>query len=253
MQKLSVFLSHSRQDIETVRKIRDLFECIHCDAIMFYLKCLDDDNVILEDFIEKEIDARNIFVYCKSSNAEKSTWVQKELAYIKQKDSSRLYTIDLEDSFETSLAETLMRISKLIRNNNAILFYCPSASYFAHNVGEELSKAGYIVHYQQHINSTMNLPIWEVQKIHDSYASYLRDDVYPLMLRLCKKGIFIPIISNELNNPGEYSSYLFNDIIRKLCSERDVKVLPVQMNAKDYNETDIKVIVKRVIIESRDN
>ena len=94
-EKLSVFLSHSHKDIEKVRKIRDILETLDCEPIMFFLKCLDDDNTNLEDFIKKEILARNVFLYCKSKNSENSVWVQMELDYIKKLDSSRVYSIDV--------------------------------------------------------------------------------------------------------------------------------------------------------------
>ena len=77
--KLTVFLSHSHKDIEKVRKIRDILEILGCEPLMFFLKCLDDNNGELEDFIKREIDARNVFLYCRSRNAEGSEWVQKEL------------------------------------------------------------------------------------------------------------------------------------------------------------------------------
>ena len=99
-EKLTIFLSHSHQDEETVRKIRDVLEILNCEPLIFFLKCLDDNNTELEDFIKREIEARNIFLYCKSSNAEHSVWVQKELEYIKSFDEKRLYEIDIENGFE---------------------------------------------------------------------------------------------------------------------------------------------------------
>ena len=83
MQHKTIFLSHSSKDIDKVRKIRDVLEALDFQPLMFYLKCLDDDNQNLEAFIKKEIEARNIFIYCKSEHSEKSVWVQKELEYIK--------------------------------------------------------------------------------------------------------------------------------------------------------------------------
>ena len=95
MNKLSVFLSHSHKDVEKIRKIRDLLELLGCDPIMFYLKCLDENDTELENFIKREIDARNVFIYCKYQNAESSKWVQIELNYIKSIDKNRIYTIEI--------------------------------------------------------------------------------------------------------------------------------------------------------------
>lgn len=63
--KLTIFLSHSHKDEEKVRKIRDVFEILDCEPLIFFLKCLDDNNTELEDFIKKEIEARNIFLYLR--------------------------------------------------------------------------------------------------------------------------------------------------------------------------------------------
>ena len=87
METRTIFLSHSHKDIDKVRTIRNLLESIDYEPLLFYLKCLDDNNDRLEEFIEKEIESRNIFIYCKSSNSEKSVWVQKELEYIRAFDA----------------------------------------------------------------------------------------------------------------------------------------------------------------------
>ena len=78
MNKLSIFLSHSHKDIEKIRKIRDLLELLNNDPLMLYLKCLDDSAPELENLIKREIGSRDIFIYCKSQNAESSEWVQME-------------------------------------------------------------------------------------------------------------------------------------------------------------------------------
>ena len=82
--RLTIFLSHSHKDLEKVRKLREILESLDYEPLIFFLKCLDDSNEELEDFIKREIDARNLFIYCKSKNAEDSIWVQKELEYIRK-------------------------------------------------------------------------------------------------------------------------------------------------------------------------
>lgn len=89
MSRKTIFLSHSSKDIDKVRKIRDILESLEYEPLLFHMKCLDDDNETLEDFIKREIDARNIFVYYKSKNSESSIWVQKELSYIKESSNKR--------------------------------------------------------------------------------------------------------------------------------------------------------------------
>jgi len=114
--KTTIFLSHSSKDLEKVRNIRNVFEVLNCDALIFYLKCLDDGNPNLEQFIKDEIEARNIFVYCKSANAEASPWVQKELEYIKSLSGKLLYILDIEKDFAVQLISLLSSILEIIKN-----------------------------------------------------------------------------------------------------------------------------------------
>ena len=118
---LTIFLSHSSRDLEVVRKIRDSMEVLGFDPLMFCLHCLDDNKDTLEDFINQEIDARNVFVYCKSPNAESSPWVQKELEYIAAKPFHRFYEIDIMRSFDETLPELLLFLSELKRRNTIFL------------------------------------------------------------------------------------------------------------------------------------
>ena len=54
MNKLTIFLSHSHKDIEKVRKLREIFESLDFEPLIFYLQCLDDNNEELEDFIKRD-------------------------------------------------------------------------------------------------------------------------------------------------------------------------------------------------------
>ena len=89
-----VFLSHSNQDFKILRKVRDRLEELNFRPLLFFLKCLEDDDEIF-DLIKREIEARERFILCKSTNSLNSPWVQKEVDYIKA--IGRPYvTIDLE-------------------------------------------------------------------------------------------------------------------------------------------------------------
>lgn len=79
------FLSHSNKDFEKVRKIRNYLEEKGCRPLMFFLKCLSNDDEI-DELIKREIDCRMRFVICDSENARRSKWVQSEVAYIQSKD-----------------------------------------------------------------------------------------------------------------------------------------------------------------------
>lgn len=100
-----VFLSHSNKDYEKVIKVRDLLEKNSFRPLMFFLKCLNDDDEI-DDLIKREIDSRGRFILCDSENARNSDWVKREVEYIKSK--QRIYqTIDIDDSVEDIAASIL--------------------------------------------------------------------------------------------------------------------------------------------------
>ncbi len=100
-----VFLSHSNKDYEKVIKVRNLLEANSFRPLMFFLKCLNDDDEI-DDLIKREIDSRGRFILCDSENARNSNWVQREIKYIKEK--QRIYqTINIDDSEECIAKEIL--------------------------------------------------------------------------------------------------------------------------------------------------
>ena len=142
-EKITIFLSHSHKDFEKVRKIRDILETLDCEPLIFYLKCLDDSNAELEQFIKKEIEARNIFIYCKSQNAENSAWVQKELEYIKSFDSKRLYTIDIENGFSRSLIYFLQTLTDILVKNRAYISHAPCDQDIFNRLADRLELNGY--------------------------------------------------------------------------------------------------------------
>ncbi len=121
MNRKTVFLSHSSKDITKVRQIRDILEALDYEPLLFHLKCLDDDNENLETFIKKEIEARNIFIYCKSENSDNSPWVQKELEYIKSFDTKRLFTIDITLPLSQTIVVLLESITDIIKKNRVFI------------------------------------------------------------------------------------------------------------------------------------
>ncbi len=95
-----VFLSHSHKDVDLVRKIRNKFEELGFEPLMFYLKCLSDKDEI-EGLIKREIAERDWFVYLDSPNARSSTWVKTEREYIEKFKDKKIFTIDLLSDIST--------------------------------------------------------------------------------------------------------------------------------------------------------
>jgi len=105
-----IFISHSHKDVDLVRKIRNYLEAIGLEPLMFYLKCLTDDNEI-EGLIKREIDERDWFIYVDSVNARNSKWVQTEREYIEKFDDKTVFTINLNDNLGIQL-DRLEHIAK---------------------------------------------------------------------------------------------------------------------------------------------
>lgn len=181
MENRTIFLSHSHKDIDKVRTIRNLLESLEYEPLLFYLKCLDDNNDQLEEFIQKEIESRNIFIYCKSSNSESSPWVQKELDYIRTFDSKRLYSIDIEKPLRFTLVDLLQSLTEIIKRNR-VFISCPHGEperSFGDEIEKLLNENGY--------------EIFRYKKIVESEI----DEHQKNLLESINSGIFLPIISDK--------------------------------------------------------
>ena len=118
-----VFLSHSSNDYENVKIVRDYLEENGFSALMFYLKCLEKDKKHLrKELIESEISERNIFVLCDSYNARKSDWVKWEKELV-EKDTSKIFvTIDMENLKSEKCTE-LSKLDKLMNRSTLYFIY----------------------------------------------------------------------------------------------------------------------------------
>lgn len=105
-----VFLSHSHLDIDIVRKIRNQLEDRGFEPLIFFLKCLNDDDEI-ESLIRREIDEREWFIYVESDNAEKSKWVKSEREYISQLSGKKIFTIDVN----RDISKQIEKITKQLK------------------------------------------------------------------------------------------------------------------------------------------
>ena len=116
-KEIWIFLSHSNKDFQKVRLIRNYLEEHACRPLMFYLKCLSNDDEI-DDLIKREIDCRTRFIICDSENSQASKWVQSEVKYIMSQQRS-YETIDLSKNEE----EIKTQLDKLIKSTQIFLSY----------------------------------------------------------------------------------------------------------------------------------
>lgn len=117
-----VFVSHSNKDFEKIIKLRNKLEDLQYKPLLFFLKCLEDDDEIFE-LIKREIKARDRFILCDSRNSRESVWVQREIEFIKS--LHRPYEIinldGSEESIERSIKQFDQRSTVYIWSSNEII------------------------------------------------------------------------------------------------------------------------------------
>ena|GEM_PF-2867481 len=116
-----VFLSHSSKDYDDVKIVRNYLEENGFSALMFYLKCLDDEKKHLrEELIESEIKSRNIFVLCRSTNSDVSKWVKWEFDTVQEYTNKIVKEIDM-NTLKYKKATALSVLDDLV--NYATLYF----------------------------------------------------------------------------------------------------------------------------------
>ena len=133
-----IFLSHSSQDIDKVRIIRNEFEKHSHNPLAFHLKCLNADTPEgrqeLDTLIKREIDSREWFVFCESPAASRSEYVQMEKDYILKTGKQKVWSINMSLPIDAILAK-IKEICTLIK------VYISYTRYDGYEVYKQLSNA----------------------------------------------------------------------------------------------------------------
>lgn len=141
-----VFVSHSTKDFERVRLVRNALEDSGFRPILFYLKCLENENEV-NDLLKREIDARKRFILCDSPNAQASKFVQSEVDYIRSK--NRMYEVvdlsQIDMDGQDAEKEVLELIKPFRRRTKVFLSFSNDDRVLAYNVKSELTKEGFTV------------------------------------------------------------------------------------------------------------
>ena len=113
-----IFVSHSHRDLEKVREIRNYLEQRGHNPLLFFLKCLNDDDARLPELIRDEIKERDWFVLCDSPNAKASKYVPAEVALVQSaKSPETIETIDLTQD----LKPQLYKLDRLLKRATVFL------------------------------------------------------------------------------------------------------------------------------------
>lgn len=132
-----IFLSHSHNDIEKVRELRNGLEQNGFEPLCFFLKCLNDDSEI-EDLIKREIDSREWFVFANSENARKSKWVSLEREYINRTNSKKIIEVEI---YEPNAIQDL--VEKISHNLRIFIAYSHKDRLLAHRIYRKLGQKDY--------------------------------------------------------------------------------------------------------------
>lgn len=139
-----VFVSHSTKDFERVRLVRNALEDSGFRPILFYLKCLENEDEV-NDLLKREIDARKRFILCDSLNAQTSKFVQSEVEYIRSK--NRMYEIidlsQIDMGGQDVEKDVLELIRPFRRRTNVFLCYAHEDGYLAKLIKDELTLQGF--------------------------------------------------------------------------------------------------------------
>lgn len=138
-----VFVSHSTKDFERVRLVRNALEESGFRPILFYLKCMENEEEINES-LKREIDARRRFILCDSPNAQESKFVQSEVDYIKSQ--SRMYEVIDISKLDTEKLSSNEDVNKLIKpflkRAKVFLSFSDDTTSLAYLVKSELEARG---------------------------------------------------------------------------------------------------------------
>ena len=195
-----VFVSHAHKDIREIRKIRNVLEENGLEPICFYLRCLSDDDEIL-DLIKREIDAREWFLLVDSKNARESNWVKTEVEYIKSKDSKKMISVSLDN--QDDILPVLTRLTNSIR---VFLSYSRNDQYIAQAIYDECLKHDFKVFYDI-----------ETIKAGDNFSKAISDGI----IEASRHGCVVLIISEA----SIHSQYVANEML--FAVSEGAYILPV--------------------------
>lgn len=197
-----VFLSHSHEDYEKVRKVRDMLEDQQMRPLMFFLKCLNDHDEI-DSLIKREIDCRTRFILCDTEESRKSAWVQREVEYINSKDRN-FDVIDLT----VSEIDILRQIEQIKKQATIFISYNREEMHLAEQVYHRLRKYDFDVRFDAYLLRSS------------------RDFANENMLSIdkaCQKGTVVELLKDRVFSDGsfvrkELAKALEYDDLQSTCS-----------------------------------
>lgn len=209
-----IFVSHSHNDLDKVRTIRNVLEEYGYEPLCFYLRCLTEDDEV-EGLIKREIDSRDIFLYVESENARNSKWVTKERNYISGRKDKTIYTINIDEGDDIN-----ENIKELLKRTRVFISYSHKDRYLFERIKNKLIAKDLKVFDDTELSVGSD---WEVSIQNNIEFA-------------CKYGCFVTLITSNILN----SMFARNELLSalKLCKNED-SIIPIFVDdavTSDYQQ-----------------
>ncbi|MBE0640234.1 MAG: toll/interleukin-1 receptor domain-containing protein [Bacteroidales bacterium] len=232
-----IFISHSHRDMEKVRQIRNYLEKHGANPLLFFLKCLNDDDARLPELISDEILARNFFILCDSENARNSSWVQKEQAIVMNMGNIVKETIDLGQDIKSQY----YKLDRICKKATIFISYAHQDRNIAEQIIQKLIQNDYSVWIDNEIEAGCN---WS-DEIHGAIDDAVERGFVMVLLSPAS------LTSQCLKSETEYALELASksgksNIIPVVISPFDPGMMPPQLTNIKWFDLTIETFDQRV-------
>lgn len=135
-----IFVSHASADLGMVRQVRNYLEELGAAPLLFHLRALSQPDEFWP-LIEREIRARNFFLFCESEAAAQSDWVQRERAVVAPLAASGRVKVGSVNVQGTELDRDFLR--QFVSRTRCFVSYARWDEANARHVGRALKLAGF--------------------------------------------------------------------------------------------------------------
>jgi hypothetical protein len=226
-----VFLSHASNDYEDVKIIRNYLEENGFSALMFYLKCLEEESKKekIEELIKWEIEARNIFVLCTSKTAKKSKWVKWETSFVRNLPNKIFIEIDVEKLKYQKCSE-LSKLDNLMNRATLFFSYSRKDNNKVSIIYEKLSSLGFRIFY-------------------DTVSIKLGGDIQNKMRTAFNEAIERGVVLIFLSKNAKKSKWFWHE--KSMAINNNAFIIPIRID--DVNINDFPAFSNLQIIDMRDS
>ena len=219
-KEIWIFLSHSNEDYEKVRRVRNILEEMNMRPLMFFLKCLDDNDEI-EDLIKREIEARTRFILCDSENARKSNWVTKEVDYIKE--LQKPYDIVDISATEENIRN---KLKNSFRKEHIFISYPRELLPAIDVVHQRLNKYDFCTSFIDKFDISGGIP--------------LLDDFEDNIEKAVSNGHFISLLSQHSMIESRFSQYELDKALEYDSAHKSILAIYLDKESKSYFQNKLK-------------